>query len=486
MRHRVAIGGIGIESSTFSPHRSTLDDFTVKRGDDLLSRYDFLDSEPFRQVDWAGLLHARSLPGGPVVPECYQALKAELLARLQEALPLDGVFLHIHGAMSVLGMTDAEGDLVTAVREAVGPRCLISAGMDLHGNVSRTFVSQVDLARAYRMAPHEDAAESTRRAAANLVTCLLDDVRPQRAWVTVPVLLPGERTSTRMDPAKSLYASLNDVDDRPGVIDAAIWVGYAWADEPRCRAAIVVSGTDAEVIRREARQLAQRYWQSRDDFGFGVTTASGVEAVAAGLASTRRPFLISDSGDNPTAGGAGDVPYMLRALLADPDLAAGTRSAINAAIADPDAVAACVAAGVGATVSLGVGGRIDRNHGAPVALHGRVHALHRDEEGRDVAVVQAGGVYAILTSRRKPYHRIADFTAVGLHPSDVDITVVKIGYLEPELHDVAADRILALTPGGVDQHLRRLPYRAVTRPIYPLDDDMPEPELEPELFPSVP
>ena len=106
-RHRIAIGGIHIESSTFSPHRSGEADFTVVRGDELLARYDDLPSH----VEWLPIVHARALPGGAVERDFYESVKNELLRGLRAALPLDGVFLDIHGAMSVVGMTDAEGDL---------------------------------------------------------------------------------------------------------------------------------------------------------------------------------------------------------------------------------------------------------------------------------------------------------------------------------------------------------------------------------------
>jgi microcystin degradation protein MlrC len=484
-RPRIGIAGIHIESSTFSPHRAGDADFDVRRGDDLLDRYPFLTEPGFTDAEWVGLLHARALPGGPVLADTYARLAAELLERLRAALPLDGVFLDIHGAMSVDGLADAEALLVSEVRELVGDGCLLSAGMDLHGNMSPELIGLLDLATAHRMAPHEDAPLTRRRAADKLLHCLREGIRPRRAWVSVPVLLPGERTSTRLEPAKSIYAALPGVEARPGVIDASIWVGYAWADEPRCRAAVVVSGTDADVIAAEAARLARSYWEARADFSFGLRTGTAAECIQAGLDSAARPFLISDSGDNPTAGGAGDVPFMLRELLGTPRLATGEATAIAASVQDPEAVAACVAAGVGNPVSVVAGGRIDTGHGAPVPLGGTVFSIVRDDPmGGDIAVVRVGGVHAIITSRRKPYHHVADFTSLGLEPAEHDLTVVKIGYLEPELHAIAADRMLALTPGGVDQHLLRLDYRRLDRPVHPLDPEMPDPDLTPTLLSS--
>ncbi|MFE9248029.1 M81 family metallopeptidase [Streptomyces sp. NPDC007088] len=510
-RLRIGIGGIGIESSTFCPHRSTTEDFRQTRGQALLDRYTWTrpDADLARLVEWVPLLHATSLPGGPVEAESYLVLKDELVTRIREAGPLDGLVYDIHGAMSVVGLTDAEADLTESVRAALdfvgtpeGGRPMMSTAMDLHGNVSRRFAEPVDLLTAHRLAPHEDAWETRERAARNLVRCLREGSRPHRAWVQVPVLLPGEKTSTRLEPAKSLYASLAGIEKLPGILDAAMWVGYAWADEPRCEAAIVVTGEDAALATEEAHKLARRYWEARRDFVFVGPTGTAEECVERAVASTKRPFLISDSGDNPTAGGAGDLAYMLARLLENEELRSGRVTAVHPGITDPVAVAACFAAGVGAEVSLSVGGKVDPHHGGPLELTGTVVALQTAEakragsaggayeRGCDMAAVRCGGVTVILVERRTPFHTLADFTGpaeggLGIDPRTFDLVVVKIGYLEPELYDMAADWLLALTPGGVDQDLLRLGHHRVVRPLYPFDEDAYEDGAGPELKPVV-
>jgi len=243
-----------------------------------------------------------------------------------------------------------------------------------------------------------------------------------------------------------------------------------------------VTGTDPVVVEREARALAERYWNARADFTFSVPAGAADWCIATGLAASERPYFISDSGDNPTAGGAGDVAYMLERLLAHPDLAAGRASAIWASVVDPAAVARCVAAGEGAGVTVSVGGAFGSAHGR-VALQGKVgRVLRGDEVGGDIAVVESGGVRAIITARRKPYHYVRDLHALGLDPARHDLTVVKIGYLVPDLFAAAKGWILALTPGGVDQDIVRLGQRALERPIYPLDPEMPSPDLTPQLL----
>ncbi|MEO7589270.1 MAG: M81 family metallopeptidase [Arachnia sp.] len=490
-RPRIGMGGVSIESSTFSAHISGWEAFRMRTGDDLLEYYPFLAAGQERReaAEWVPLLHGRSLPGGAVDPGVYRNMRDQLVSMIRNEGPFDGFFLDIHGAMSVVGMTDAEADLGGAIREALGPDTLVSASMDLHGNVSADLLRHLDLVTCYRMAPHEDTCNTKERAVHNLLVRLrsaagsdVEARRPLKAWVQVPVLLPGEKTSTRLEPARSIYAAVEDVEARAGVLDAALWVGYAWADEPRCQAAVVVTGDDAEVVRDSAAELAQSYWNARADFAFvGPTDSFGGALDQALRPNAARPFLISDSGDNPTAGGSGDATATLRALLADQRLKDPGRLVIHASIFDPEAVAAAARAGVGADVVLAVGGRVDRMF-PPAAVRAVVSAVVAgDPVAGTQVVLRSGSVAAIVTERRKPFHRLQDFRDLGLDPEEADVVIVKIGYLEPELFELAGDWVLALTPGGVDQDLLRLRHRNLAPGVWPFDNDGTSPDLTPSI-----
>lgn len=488
---RIGITGIGIESSTFSPHRATLDDFSITRDDALLARYEFLAAPGALRAaaDWTPILHARSLPGGAVTAETFNVLLAETVERLRAAVataPLDGLYLDIHGAMSVVGRTDAEADLIEAIRAVIGPDTLVSASMDLHGNVSRRLAEAVDLITCYREAPHIDAWETRERAVRHLVDRLAlppAERRPHKAWVQVPVLLPGEKTSTRVQPARGVYDKVHEAAAAPGILDAALWVGYAWADEPRCQAAVVVTGDDAAATTARAAELATAYWDARADFAFVAPAAPLADCLRQAFASAARPFYISDSGDNPTAGGAGDTSWTLDALLRTPEIVGDGLTTLYAAIVDPEVAATAARAGVGATIGAELGGKTDSGPCGPVPITARVAAVDDADPVAGTAVALAvGGLRVIVTARRKPYHLEADFTALGLDPRSADLVIVKIGYLEPELYAMAAGWLLALTPGGVDQDLPRLGHHRIERPMYPFDPDMPAPDLTPTLL----
>jgi len=358
----------------------------------------------------------------------------------------------------------------------VGPDVLLSTGMDLHGNVSRILAETLDLLTTYRTAPHVDWLETKERAAANLVDRLAlppGRRRPAKAWVPVPMLLPGEMTSTRQEPATSLYARVPAIEAMDGVLDAGIWIGYPWADEPRNMAVVMVTGDDAARVLDQACDLASQLWARREEFGFVAPVGGFAEILATAVASPVTPFFISDSGDNPTAGGAGDVTWTLARLLESEDLGVSGRRAIYASIPDEDTAGVLANAGVGAQVAAEVGARIDARPEPPVLVEGRVTAVVESPDNLEV-VVATPTVDVIVTAVRRPYHLEADFTRLGLNPRRADVVVVKIGYLEPELFEMAADWRLALTPGGVDQDLLRLGHQRIRRPMFPFDGDLDE------------
>ncbi|MEW2219415.1 M81 family metallopeptidase [Streptomyces sp. NPDC006990] len=485
----IAIAGLGIESSTFSPARTLAPAFHPSRGEEVLERYPFL--APGRELreaaEWHGALVGKSLPGGTVTAAAWEELTGELIERLAALPEPDGLWYDIHGAMTVEGVDDAEAVLLERIRATVGPRVTVSTSMDLHGNVSRELVHRSDLITCYRMAPHEDHMETKERAARNLVDLLASGApRPAKAWVPVPVLLAGEQTSTRVEPARSVYAAVEEVEAADGVTDAAIWVGYAWADEPRNRAAVVVTGPDGDAVAAGAERLARGFWDARHDFDFVAPTGTFDGILDEALASDQRPFYVSDTGDNPTAGGAGDVTWGLTRLLERPEFQQDDGpTVLYASLPGPEAVETAVAAGVGATVTVTAGAEVDDRHAGPVTLTGVVHAVrHGDRDAGTEVVIRIGGVHAILTRRRKPYHHEHDFTDLGLDPRGADIVIVKIGYLEPELAEMSAGWKMALTPGGVDQDLVRLGHHRIRRPMFPFDRGMADPDLRARRIPA--
>jgi microcystin degradation protein MlrC len=440
-----------------------VEDFRVLRDADLLSAdyFSFVKSDAVEPVP---LLHARAVPGGPLARQTYEALKAEFLDRLRAALPVQGLYLAMHGAVNVEGMDDAEGDWISAARAMVGPDCPIAASYDLHGNISQRIIDQLDIFAAYRTAPHIDVRETMVRAWSMLIEALKSGTLPGVAWAPVPVLLPGECTSTEDEPARSLYLSLPAFDARPGVLDANLMVGYVWADEPRATACAVVTGVDRAAAAQAAEEIAGAYWQAREAFGFGPVTGPLADMLDIAETAETSPVILADSADNPTGGGVGDRADVLRALLDR-----RFDGALLAGITDRPAVEACFAAGVGARVLLSIGGSLDPAS-VPATLEAEVLTLDDPaSQAERQAVVKAGGITIVFAARRRPYHNISDFTQLGLDPKSVRLLVVKSGYLSPELGPIANPNLMALTDGVVNQDIAGLVSQRRMRPAFPFD-----------------
>ena len=464
---RVAFGGIQIECSTYSNIRARMEDFRVQRGQALADEPFFRHLKTYPYPFQPTLL-AAAVPGGPVERKTYDDLKAEFLRRVSDLLPLDGLYLPMHGAMFVEDMQDADGDWIAAARGVVGKDCLMTASFDLHGSVSRRVIDNLDMLSAFRTAPHIDREETAQRACDMLVHCLNMQIRPTMVWAPIPVLMPGERSSTLYDPAKRLWAQLPGMNAAAGVLDASLLVGYVWADEPRATASAVLTGTQPDLLKRDALSLAQQYWDARKEFQFGVPTGTLAECVDKARHLETKPVVISDSGDNPTAGGSADRADALAGLLA-----LEVKDAVIAGIADRPATEACYQAGVGATLPLTIGATLDPEASKPIKVGARVvFLLTASDPPERQAVVDIQGIKVVLTARRRPFHEIVDFTSLGLEPTSFKIVVVKAGYLVPPIAKIANPNLMALTEGAVNQDIVHLPSNKYRIPSYPFVPDL--------------
>jgi len=463
---RIVATGISHETNTFTPLPTGFDDFVVSRDP---KRYapDPSEAEQLSGVEVVPNLLARAQPGGLVLRDAYERLKAALLAELATALPCDGLLLDLHGAMEIEQLGDGETDLLHAVRKVVGEDMPIAVSLDLHANIGPALVERVDIVTAYRTAPHRDERATRRRALRLLAHALTTGRRPVAALVKLPLLLAGEAAVTDVEPARSLYARLEQLARAPGVLDASLLIGCAWTDSPYATvSAVVVAESDAGLAQRQALELASEVWKQRERFVYGAETMQLDAAVAAALGSAASPTYISDSGDNVTAGAPGDSPVLLGRLLD-----AGARDALVAGLVDAPAVQACAAAGVGATIRLSIGATLAPRYSSAVVCDAVVERVNYSPDMPDAtsAVVRIDGVRAILTGARQAFTERAHIAAAGVDLDAQRIVVVKLGYLFPDLAAHAARALVALSPGATTLRLDALPYRRLPRPIYPLD-----------------
>lgn len=437
---RIAIGGLHTECSSYSPLLQRREDFTRVTGDALVTSVplDFaaLGLEP------VPIFHDRSVPGGPVTRDLFEAQTAEFLDGLRAAGPFEGALLLMHGAMFVPGIEDPEGLFLSQVRAVLGPDAILSASYDLHGQVTEKVVTALDGFAAYRTAPHVDVPETHARAARMLARALGGGPRPRVYWKPVPVLVPGEMSSTFVEPCRSLYAALPDYDGTGGVWDANLMIGYVWADSPRATAAAVVTATDDAVGRQATAAIADAYWDARHDLAFDMEALP--LAGALDRLTGAGPAILADSGDNPTAGGVGDRADVMAAVLAR-----GLSGVLFAGIADPAAFSALCDGARTIEVGGSLGG------GGPRLKLQPDHVTFIGE----CAVANVAGNRLVITSRRRPFHNLSDFSELGVDLAEVNLLVVKSGYLSPDLRALDRVQIMALTQGAVCQDLAGLENR---------------------------
>ncbi|MDR2921517.1 MAG: M81 family metallopeptidase [Tannerella sp.] len=486
---RIGIAGIQIENSVFMPNRQPIVGVPLTLPDYLSP-----DSAMGQAATWLPALMGRGGGRGPVTKESYDAFVDQTIEIIKANMPYDAFWYYMHGACSVDGVEDPEGYFMEKIRGVIGNDVLTTTTMDLHGNPSLKVALYSDLITTFRHAPHDDWRESHRRGVVNLLDRIASGKgRPAyKAWVAVPVLLSGEWTSTRAEPAKSLYAMVPEVEAMPGVTDAGIWIGYVWGDDPRNQGVVMVYGDDKANVEAGAKKLAQKFWDVRKQFSLEAPGYDLEKCIDLAVASKKKPFFISDMGDNPGGGGSGEVTWTLARVLKRPEFQSTKgKSLLYCSIPGSELVEAARKAGVGGQAEGYVGAMTDNSYEPPVWLSGTVvyvspapdPAQASDpQSGRrsNIAIIKTGSIYVVVgTSSPTP-----PLDGTGVDPSKMDIVMVKQGYLVNQWYNMQADWVMALTRGGVDQDFKSLPYKHIIRPMYPLDPDMPDPELNVIFVPS--
>jgi microcystin degradation protein MlrC len=485
---RVFLGMFSHETNTFSNVRTDRGQFEahgLRYGGEIIETYrgtgtclgGMIEAADRHGMTLLPSVAAAASPAGRVTKDIYEHVKGRLLADLRAAGKLDGVLLDLHGAMVPETCEDGEGDILRAVREAVGPSVPIAITLDLHGNITPDVVAHANLVHGYKTYPHVDMAERGLEAGERLFEAVRGRLRPTGALRQPRLLPPLGSQRTAVGPMRRLCDRAAEMEKNPRVIAISIFAGFPMADiQDAGLSIVVVTDDDATLANSLADELEALAWEHRHEFVHqGLPVA---EAVARARAIEGRPVVLADMADNTGGGAAGDGTEILRELLR-----VGARSAVVACLWDPEAASACARAGVGATITLRVGGKVDDRHGAPIEVTGRVRTLSdgrfvhkgpmmRGLEGRlgTTAVLEVGGVKIVLISQRWQTLDPEMLRFVGIDPLSEHILVVKstIHYraaFEPIAHTI----IEVDAPGLSSSNLDRFTYTRVRRPIFPLD-----------------
>jgi microcystin degradation protein MlrC len=485
---RFFIGMLAHETNTFSSIPTDRRQFEARDlhyGGELLEAYrdtgtclgGMIAAAAAHGITLAPSLAAAAAPAGRVTKEFYAEARDRLLADLHSAGRLDGVLLDLHGAMVVEGLDDGEGDLLRAVRASVGP-LPVAVTLDFHANVTPAMVEAATLLHGYKTYPHVDMDARGREAVERLRGVVAGRLRPTIAFRQPPLLPPIAGQLTARGPMRRLYDLADAMERRPGVVSISVFAGFPLADIHDAGLSVYVA-TDGDQALADALadELAETAWAHRREF---LHSAPSVEtAVARALAADGRPIVLADIADNTGGGAAGDTTEILRELLR-----VGATETTVACLWDPQAAAACVTAGVGTTLTLDVGGKIDPAHGAPLRLTGRVRTVSdgrfvykgpmmRGLAGRlgPTAVLEVGGVKVILITHRSQTLDPEMIRFVGIDPERERILVVKSSvHYRAAFEPIAREIIEVDAPGLSSSTLTRFAFTHVRRPIFPLDN----------------
>jgi microcystin degradation protein MlrC len=443
---RIGFARIAQETNALSPVGTTLRDFEACHylvGDGVLaaiaSRTEV--AGVFRRVELSGfvaaararraeiepvpILSAWAPPCGPLSAACFEALEDRLLdgiRRTRRGGALAGMYLCMHGAMGVEGITDPESRLLRGVREVLGGAPLV-VSHDLHGNLTRARIETADAIVAYQTNPHRDHRAIGHKAGRIVIGAALGELRPQMAWRTLPMILGGGSTIDFLPPMRAVFRRMRRAERRGEALAASTLMAHPWNRDPALGwSTVVVTDGDLAAADRLADELAELCWARRHDQPPGFSTASG--AIAAARRATLRRRLgcvtIADASDVVTAGAPGDSTHLVRALLAD---AIGLLT--YCAVRDPDAIARLWGRALGARVQLAIGGTLDPASSPPLPVRGTIVGTYDRPGFGKTCVLSVEHLRIVVTEGPALVMRPAFYTDVGLSIWRADIVVVK-------------------------------------------------------------
>ena len=488
---RLALLGLAHETNTFSQIPTSYERFSgnwILRGQEIVREYrdadsavaGFLEAGCKFGADVVPLIFASNYPTGTITKDAFDRIVGEMLQLLEDNGPWDGVLLAQHGAAVSEEFPDADGEICARTRTLVGPDVPIGMSLDMHGNLTRDMIVNTTASVLYRTNPHLDARARALECAEIIVRAIKGEVRPVQALETPPMVINIIRQNTAEEPMLGVMRDVEDILGRPAMLSASAGEGFPYADVNEMGMSfLAVSDGDETAARTAARWMAGHAWDRREQFMADIPSIA--EALKSAAASQKKPVVLMDVGDNVGGGGPSDSTFILEGAKR-----LGVKSFLQA-LCDPEAVAACVVAGVGADITLEVGSKTDDMHGSPVAVTGRVrtisdgkyedptptHGGYRFYDAGTMVVLETTDDHTlVLTSLRDGNLSRQLMYSVGIRPEEKQIVVAKgVVSPRPAYEPIAASIILVNTPGVTTADLSTFDYKRRRRPLYPFEQD---------------
>lgn len=478
---RVAIAGIVHETNTYCKEQTELAAFQILRGEELNILHD-TDTQvggAMRACDELSItavpiFTANTQPSGTISFDAYSSMKEEILDGIGEAMPVDGVFMDMHGAGVVDGLPDLEGDLAAAVRELVGDNVPITGAFDLHGNITQQMADAMNGVYACHQYPHIDTHERAREAIHLIHRINTENLATAVEVVNVPMLMPT--TTTFHGPGEEMLDEILNRSAKDELINVSWFHGFPYTDVPHVGSQIAVTAVGRETARSAARSAAQVLWDRREFFR--PLSLSADEAVAEAQKATAFPVVMNETSDNCGGGTPGDGTHLLKAMLD-----AGIENACFGFLVDPEVAEQAHRARVGSEITVHLGGKYDDLHGDTLVLDVYVKALH---DGKCVMTTLAKGSRInygklarltiddfdiIVASNRSQTFDTEPFIAVGIDVMKKKYVALKSSnHFRAGFEPIAGTIITADPPGLTTHHVEIFPRQRSSVPLWPIDD----------------
>jgi microcystin degradation protein MlrC len=426
-------------------------------------------------------LAAFATPAGDTTRAAFEALRDEILADLDRALPVDAVLLNLHGAMIAQDYPDAEGDLLHRVRQRVGPDVPVLAELDLHGHLTKLKVQAADVLVFFKEYPHIDAVERAEEVFAIAEGMLDADVKPVMAMYDCRML--GIYPTTR-DPMQSFVSRMKALEAHEGVLSVSLAHGFPWGDTPEVGTRVlVVTDNDPALADELAKELGTWVFEQRDALLAPFVSQSAAIEKVIQAPPDARPFVVADTADNTGIGASGDSTFFLAALLER-----GVGGFAISPLWDPGAVEIAFNAGIGASVDIRIGGKLGPASGSPLDVKANVMGLKREATQPfggaiaplgDVAWLRIGdpdndadAIDVVCNTHRVQAFHPDCFAEAGLDPTRPKALVVKsTQHFFAGFGPIAREVVYASTQGTGSMNFGELPHTQVTAPLWPRVSD---------------
>jgi microcystin degradation protein MlrC len=497
MRKRFVVAQIKHETNTFSPIPTPYEAFGHGKGplygDDTKHALAgtntpfaaFLDVAAHEGAEAVTPVAAESWPSNRASRATFERLVQPLEAAVGAGC--DAVLLDLHGAMVVEGADDAEGEILARVRR-IAPGVPVAVAFDYHTNLSPQIVANATVITGYKTYPHVDMYETGRSAGEILARALRGEIEPVMAWGWLPLVPSIMRHAPEDGPSGEIVALAREAERDARVLAATLLPAFAHADTPYTGCSAVVVADARRGGRATAQALCDAMlkiaWDRRDEYVYRPRPLADSIAAAARIGSGRPggPVLLVDHCDNCGSGGAQDVMTVVAAILEQ-----GLEDVAIAPIRDPDAVARMAEAGIGANVTLALGGKTDMPSiglkGRPLTVSGRVRTITDGEIvfggpmytgvksylGRS-AVLETPRAQIVVTERHHEPFDLVIFRHFGIEPTAKRYLMLKSRiHYRAGFKPIAAATVECQGEGVTNADLSVYRYEKLKRPIYPLD-----------------